>query len=58
VGLLKDLKSRTKDIKERQEELLSKYKSSTREKDDMQDKYENAIVQLRGKSNFKNDVLE
>jgi growth arrest-specific protein 8 len=58
VGLLKDLKSRTKDIKDRQDELLSKFKSSTREKNEMQDKYENAIVQLRGKSNFKNDVLE
>jgi predicted transcriptional regulator len=58
VGLLKDLKSRTKEIKEKQDELLAKYKSATKDKNDMSDKYESAIAQLRNKANFKNDVLE
>jgi uncharacterized protein len=58
VGLLKDLKSKTKEIKEKQDELLAKYKSATKDKNDMSEKYENAIAQLRNKANFKNDVLE
>ena len=55
---LKVLKKRVKDIKVERKDLEGKFIKVEKEKEDMYRKYEIAIDQLKGKSDYKNSVLD
>lgn len=57
-GCLKDLRAKTKTIKENHEQLVSMFRTVDKEKNEMYGKFEEAVSGLRAKANFKNDVLE
>lgn len=57
-GLLKDIKVKTKVLKESRDQLDEKFKRMTKEKHDMQQKFEQVIMQLKQKANYKNYMLE
>lgn len=57
-GYLKDLKAKTKQLKDDRDMLDEKFKRVTAEKNDMYAKFETVIAQLRQKANYKNYMLE
>lgn len=57
-GYLKDLKAKTKQLKDDRDMLDEKFKRVTSEKNDMYAKFETVIGQLRQKANYKNYMLE
>lgn len=57
-GSLKDLKTRMKNIKDEKEELDIRYKKVEQQKNDMYKKFEIAIAQLQGRSEYRNEILE
>lgn len=57
-GLLKDIKGKIKVLKENKRNLDNDFDRVTKEKTDMQQKFEQVIMQLRQKANYKNYMLE
>ncbi len=57
-GYLKDLKSRTKSIKDNRDSIEVSFKKVSQEKNDMYSKFEEAINQLRTRADYKNEMLE
>lgn len=57
-GYLKDLKQRTKSIKDNRDAIEIQFKKVTQEKNDMYSKFEEAINQLRTRADYKNEMLE
>ena len=57
-GYLKDIKTKTKNLKENRDALDDKFKTVTKEKNDMHAKFEAVIMQLKQKANYKNYMLE
>lgn len=57
-GYLKDMKARTKSLKDDRDSLDEKFKNVTNERNDMHSKFETAVMQLRQKANYKNYMLE
>lgn len=58
LGRLKDLNAHVAQLKENRDEIDEKFKKLTKDKDDMQKKFESVIQQLRQKANYKNYMLE
>lgn len=58
AGSLKDIMNRLKKIKEEKTRLEDKKKKAEQEKNDMYRKFEIAIRQLQGRTEYKNDILE
>ena len=57
-GSLKDLKTRMDNIKTEKSKLDERYKKVEQEKNDMYKKFEAAISQLQGKTEYRNEILE
>lgn len=57
-GVLKDLSSRLKKLKEDRDDLDKQYIKVQRDKKDMYDKFEIAVGQLRNRADYKNEMLE
>ena len=57
-GCLKDLNAKKTLIKDNNDQMMTQYRTVEKEKNEMQEKFEDAIKALRSKTNFKNDVLE
>jgi chromosome segregation ATPase len=57
-GCLKDLKTKNENIKNEREGLDKQFKRVEQEKESMYKKFEQAIVQLRSRADYKNEKLE
>lgn len=57
-GYLKDIKAKVQGLQDNKANLVKRYDAMKREKDDMYNKFESVISDLRKKANYKNHILE
>jgi len=57
-GYLKDIKAKVNGLADNKDALNKKYIKMKEEKEDMYNKFENVIADLRKKANYKNHILE